>query len=190
MKKNASIKPRVTSTKNEPVTIKGTMIKKEIMITPEELMKITGKKSLEQITPVAEAINETMEKYDINTPLRKAHFLAQILHESGNLKHVKENLNYSSKGLMLIFRKYFTEPLAKAYHRKQAMIGDRVYANRMGNGNEASGDGSRFRGRGFIQITGRNNYTSLSEDLGVDFTEKPELLEDMKYMFLMSEYYH
>lgn len=112
----------------------------------------------------------------INTPLRLAHFFAQIHHES-NLKPVEENLNYSAEALKRVFKKYFpNDTLANFYARKPEKIANRVYADRMENGNEASGDGYRFRGRGFIQITGRENYRKLTEDTGIDYLNNPELL--------------
>lgn len=112
----------------------------------------------------------------INTPLRLAHFFAQIHHES-NLKPVQENLNYSAIALRRVFSKYFpTYQLAKQYARKPEKIANRVYANRMNNGDESSGDGWRFRGRGFIQITGKYNYTQLYNDIGVDYLSNPDLL--------------
>lgn len=117
-----------------------------------------------------------LDNNGVNTPLRLAHFFAQLDHESG-LKPVAENLNYSAVRLCQIFPKYFpTAALANMYDRKPALIGNRVYANRMGNGDEQSGDGYRYRGRGFIQITGKNNYTQLSKDTGIDFVSFPEKL--------------
>lgn len=114
-------------------------------------------------------------RHQVNTPLRLAHFFAQIEHESG-LKPVSENLNYSADRLMVVFGKYFTPELAKFYHRKPEMIANRVYADRMGNGNERSGDGWKYRGRGFIQITGKYNYQKLSEDTEIDYVNEPDLL--------------
>jgi len=114
-------------------------------------------------------------KYGINTPLRLAHFFSQLAHES-NLKPISENLNYSAKGLRQTFGKYFTELEAIKYQRKPEMIANRVYANRMGNGNEASGDGWKFRGRGFIQLTGKSNYFLLSKDVKIDYLNEPDLL--------------
>ena len=105
-------------------------------------------------------------KYEVNTPLRKAHFMAQIEHESG-LKPISENLNYSEQGLLKTF---------KEFARKPEKIANRVYANRMGNGDEYSGDGWKYRGAGFTQITGRNNYESLSKYTGTDYVTNPELL--------------
>ena len=116
-----------------------------------------------------------LSNYQVNTPSRLAHFMAQIDHES-NLKPVAENLNYSANGLRKTFRKYFTDMEAVKFQRKPEAIANRVYANRMGNGPEESGDGFKYRGRGFLQITGRNNYTQLSRDTGVNYIKNPDLL--------------
>ena len=116
-------------------------------------------------------------KFELNTPLRLAHFLAQCGHESGGFKIAAENLNYSAKGLNGIFKKYFpTLDAALAYERKPEKIANKVYASRMGNGNEASGDGFKFRGRGFIQLTGRDNYTAFGKSIGVDIANNPDLV--------------
>ena len=112
----------------------------------------------------------------INTPLRLAHFFTQIEHES-NLKPISENLNYSAASLKRVFSKYFpTLKIANDYAKNPVRIANRVYANRMGNGDEKSGDGWKYRGRGFIQITGKNNYKSLSEDKGIDYLNNPDKL--------------
>lgn len=116
-----------------------------------------------------------LDKYGINTTLRKAHFLAQIEHESG-LKPISENLNYSASGLMSTFPKYFNSNNSNFYARKPELIANKVYANRMGNGNYESGDGWKYRGRGFIQITGKENYFRLSNDTDIDFLKNPDLL--------------
>ena len=114
-----------------------------------------------------------LERAEVNTPLRLAHFFAQIDHESG-LKPISENLNYSAKGLRLVFSKYFKTDLeAKKYERKPREIANKVYANRMGNGDELSGDGWRYRGRGFIQLTGKDNYRAFSE-----YANKPDYITD------------
>lgn len=113
------------------------------------------------------------ERYGLTTDLRIAHFMAQIEHES-NLKPIEENLNYSASGLIRTFRKYFTDLEAIQFQRQPERIANRVYGGRMGNNRE--GDGWRFRGRGFIQITGRSNYANLSLDTGVDFVNNPDLL--------------
>jgi len=117
------------------------------------------------------------DKFEINTPLRLAHFLAQCGHESGGFRLVKENLNYSAKGLMGIFKKYFpTEALAKIYERKPEKIANKVYSSRMGNGDEASGEGAKFCGRGYIQLTGKTNYQSFFKSIGADINTDPTLV--------------
>jgi len=120
-------------------------------------------------------IPDTAAKFGINTPLRLAHFLAQCGHESGGFKATQENLNYSAKGLMGIFKKYFpTVALAQAYERKPEMIASRVYGGRMGNGPEATREGYKFRGRGYIQLTGKENYTAFGKSIGEDMTLNPD----------------
>lgn len=126
---------------------------------------------------VIDQIPNIQEKFGINTGLRLAHFLAQAGHESGGFKITAENLNYSAKGLMNIFKKYFpSESLANDYAKKPQKIANRVYSGRMGNGNEASGDGYAFRGRGYIQLTGRDNYTAFGKSIGVAIEENPDLV--------------
>jgi putative chitinase len=126
----------------------------------------------------------TLPEYDIDTPHRVAAFMAQCGHESGGFTVMQENLNYSAKGLVGTFKKYFpTEAHAKPYERKPEMIANRVYANRMGNGDEASGEGWYFRGRGIVQITGKNNYTKCSQSLFESnvLVENPDLLLESEY---------
>jgi putative chitinase len=124
-------------------------------------------------TPLAEACAE----WGIDTPLRLAAFLAQIAHESGQLRLLVENLNYSAEALLRVFPRHFDAAQAAAYARQQERIAARVYANRMGNGAEASGDGWRYRGRGLIQVTGHDNYAACGTALGLDLIAQPELLE-------------
>lgn len=116
-----------------------------------------------------------LNRYGVNTILRQAMFLAQMDHESG-LKPISENLNYSEAGLLKTFGKYFTPSEAKKFARNPEKIANRVYADRMGNGNECSGDGWRYRGRGFIQTTGKNNYSYLTKVTGIDYVSNPDLL--------------
>lgn len=104
-----------------------------------------------------------MREFNISNPFRLAHFLAQTAHESGNFKHVRENLNYSAEGLLRTFPKYFSKETAPSYARRPEMIANLVYESRMGNGNRNSGDGWRFRGRGYLQLTGRVNYKAFSD---------------------------
>jgi len=124
---------------------------------------------------VIQMIPDTAAKFQINTPLRLAHFLAQCGHESGGFRATQENLNYSAKGLMGIFKKYFpTEAIANAYQRNPQKIANKVYASRMGNGDEGSGEGYKFRGRGYIQLTGKDNYTAFGKSIGEDICANPD----------------
>ena len=124
---------------------------------------------------VIQMIPDTAAKFGINTPLRLAHFLAQCGHESGGFKATQENLNYSAKGLNGIFKKYFpTEASAAAYARNPQKIANKVYGGRMGNGLEASGEGYKFRGRGYIQLTGKENYTAFGKAIGEDILANPD----------------
>lgn len=116
--------------------------------------------------------------YEIDTPERVAAWLAQCAHESGYFRFLKENLNYRASSLQKVFKKYFpTEELAKAYEKQPEKIANRVYANRMGNGDEASGDGFRYLGRGLIQLTGKNNYTFFAASIDTPLEEVPEYLQ-------------
>jgi putative chitinase len=130
-----------------------------------------------------------MEKFQINTPLRLAHFLAQCGHESGGFRLTKENLNYSAKGLMGIFKKYFpNEALANQYARNPEKIANKVYGNRMGNGPEASGDGFKYCGRGYIQLTGKDNYTAFGKSINEDLTKDPTVVAG-KYALLSAGWF-
>ena len=121
-------------------------------------------------------IPEVMDKFQINTPLRLCHFLAQCGHESGNFKAVNENLNYGAKGLRGIFPKYFpTDALAAEYERKPEKIANKIYGGRMGNGPEATGEGYKYRGRGYIQLTGKDNYSAFDKVVTEDITANPDL---------------
>jgi putative chitinase len=134
-------------------------------------------------------IPDTAAKFQINTPLRLAHFLAQCGHESGGFRATQENLNYSAKGLNGIFRKYFpTEAAAAAYARQPQKIASKVYANRMGNGSEASGEGYKFRGRGYIQLTGKENYTAFGKSIGEDIISNPDVVAS-KYALLSAAWF-
>jgi putative chitinase len=124
------------------------------------------------------AINTILPEYEINTPERVAAFLAQCAHESGNFKFLRENLNYKAASLRKTFPKYFPDDAtAASYANKPEMIANRVYANRMGNGDEASGDGFRYLGRGLIQLTGKNNYTIFAASIDTPLEEIPEYLQ-------------
>jgi putative chitinase len=129
-----------------------------------------------------------VDKFEINTPLRLAHFLAQCGHESGGFKAVSENLNYGAAGLQSIFKKYFTPESAKEYQRKPEKIANIVYANRMGNGPQASGEGYKFRGRGYIQLTGKDNYTAFDKTVEDDILATPDLVAT-KYPLLSAAWF-
>jgi putative chitinase len=126
-----------------------------------------------------EALCEILPDYDIDTPERVAAFLAQCAHESGGFKAIKENLNYKPATLVTLFKKYFDLPTAERYcamSDKQAAIANRIYANRMGNGPESSGDGYRYCGRGLIQLTGKDNYTRYAQSTEQTVEEASEHL--------------
>ena len=143
----------------------------------DQLYEINGKMYKDKCEYYLEALNLILPEYQINTNLRLCHFLAQIIHESGHLKYNQENLNYSAKALRSVFGKYFpTDALAEQYARKPEKIANRVYANRMGNGDEASGDGWLRRGRGLIQLTGTDNYKACSKALNIDLMKNPDLI--------------
>ena len=132
---------------------------------------------------------DTIAKFELNTPLRLAHFLAQAGHESGGFKAVNENLNYGAKGLLTIFKKYFpTEAKAKEYERKPEKIANLVYGARMGNGAEATGEGYKFRGRGYIQLTGKDNYKAFDAVVAENILEQPDLVAT-KYPLLSAAWF-
>ena len=121
-------------------------------------------------------IPDTAAKFNITNNLRLAHFLSQCGHESGGFKAVSENLNYSADGLKKIFGKYFPGNLNESYAKQPEKIASRVYGNRMGNGDEASKEGYKFRGRGYIQLTGKANYTKFTQFIGEDCVSNPDLV--------------
>lgn len=124
-----------------------------------------------------EALEQLLPDYDINTPQRIAAFIAQCAHESGGFVALKENLNYKAATLRKIFPKYFPDDATAAkFAGKQEAIANKVYANRMGNGPETSGDGFRYCGRGLIQLTGKNNYQAFADSLEMDVEDVPEYL--------------
>lgn len=125
---------------------------------------------------VYDELVDVAREFDITNPFRMAHFLAQCAHESGNFKHVRENLNYSEQGLLKVFPKYFDKNTAKLYARRPEMIANLVYESRMGNGNRNTGDGWRFRGRGFLGLTGKTVYKSFGDFIGVDLISNPDLV--------------
>lgn len=137
--------------------------------------------------PYYELMNCT-DKFKIDTPLRLAHFLAQCDHESSGFKFTTENLNYSADGLLATFSKYFNKATALTYARSPERIANRVYANRMGNSDESNGDGWKFRGRGYIQLTGRENYSKFNAVVDDDIVINPELVAE-KYALLSAAWF-
>ena len=149
-------------------------------ITEQQLLQV-----LPKARPVAgvflPALNRAMLRWKIDSRLRAAGFLAQIGHESGQLRVLVENLNYSADALVRTWPSRFTAQTAPAYARQPEKIANRVYGGRMGNGPESSGDGWRYRGRGLIQLTGRNNYRAAGTELGLLLEDQPELLEQAEH---------
>jgi len=138
---------------------------------------------------VIDQLPDTISKFEINTPVKLAHFLAQAGHESAGFKAVNENLNYGAKSLLSIFKKYFpTEAKAKEYERKPEKIANLVYGGRMGNGPEASGEGYKFRGRGYIQLTGKDNYKAFDAVVPEDIVANPDLVAT-KYPLLSAAWF-
>ncbi|MDO8640219.1 MAG: hypothetical protein Q7R33_01635 [Nitrosarchaeum sp.] len=159
----------------EPIKSVETIIE-PINLPKDEYMLNTSK--LKGIVPDAllPQIDAAAPKFNITTNLRLCHFLAQCEHESGGFKLVKENLNYSVDGLLKIFPKYFNTTTAPLYAKQPAKIANKVYASRMGNGDEASGDGFKFSGKGYIQLTGKTNYQKFSTFIGEDCVVTPDLV--------------
>jgi putative chitinase len=144
--------------------------------TKEQLQSIIGNNP--NLDGWYEALSSVLPEYEIDSPQRVAAFIAQCTHESGGFKRLKENLNYKWESLRKVFPKYFpTDEIAQEYAHKQEQIANRVYGGRMGNGDESTGDGFRYCGRGLIQLTGRNNYTKFAESIGMAVEEVPALLE-------------
>jgi putative chitinase len=146
------------------------------MVTSEQLKKLhIGEQWLD-------ALNETFARFDISTPIRQASFIGQCGHECGSFKVLEENLNYRAETLMKLWPKRFpTLEIANQYAKNPKKIANMVYANRMGNRDEASGDGYRFRGRGCIQLTGHANYFHAGQACGEDFVMNPDLVATPKY---------
>jgi len=140
-------------------------------VTKEQLESFFEDTKESIVDSFIDPINKTLERFEINTPQRVSMFIAQVGHESGGLNHTKENLNYKAEGLTKIFPKYFKDVDPNDYAHNPEKIANRVYANRMGNGDEDSGDGFKFCGRGLIQLTGRDNYTRFAHDIGMELDE-------------------
>jgi len=137
-----------------------------------------------------DALNETFARFDISTPARQAAFIGQASHESGNFKTLEENLQYRAETLMRVWPKRFpTLEFAKQYEKNPKKIANSVYSNRMGNRDEASGDGHRFRGRGLFQLTGHSNYFHAGKALGEDFVMNPDLVATPMYAALTAGFF-
>ena len=147
------------------------------MATLEQLAEIFPHAKHENLAKYCDALNEAMKEFEIDTPEREAMFLAQCGHESGNFSAVNENLNYKAESLTKVFHKYFPDmDTANEYAKQPEKIANRVYGNRMGNGDEESGDGWKYHGRGLIQLTGKNNYDACGEALDKDLDEDADYL--------------
>lgn len=148
-------------------------------LTQEQLAELLPNN--QNVSEWVDAFNNVLPEYEINTPLRVAAFIAQCAHESANFTRLEENLNYRWQTLRKVFPKYFpTDAIAQEYASrpdKKEAIANRAYGNRMGNGPEESGDGYRYRGRGLIQLTGKNNYTAFAKSLDIPVEEAVEYLE-------------
>lgn len=137
-----------------------------------------------------EPLTETFNRFQINTPERQAAFIGQCQHESANFRTLKENLNYSAKGLCGTWPKRFpNEESALPYHRNPEKIANKVYANRMGNGDEASGDGWKYSGRGLIQLTGKQNYTLAGDSLTAPLLHSPDVVLEPRYAALTAGWF-
>ena len=154
---------------------------KQLITEPSKPIVSSGPLKLEALKghipdAVIAQIPETAQKFNITNPLRLAHFLAQCGHESAGFKAIQENLNYSADGLKKIFPKYFPGNLAEGYARNPEKIASKVYGGRMGNGDETTKEGFKFRGRGYIQLTGKDNYTRFGKFIGEDTVANPDLV--------------
>lgn len=158
------------------------------LIAPEKLVK-AGLASPDTAAQVAAALDEACQKFNIVTGPHLAAFLAQCSHESCGFRVTKENLNYGAHNLFLLFPKYFNAAQAAAYSRQQERIASRIYANRMGNGPEATRDGWTYRGRGFIQLTGKANYAAFSKAVGKDVVANPDLVAGPEYAALSAAWF-
>jgi putative chitinase len=135
-----------------------------------------------------EPLQETFEKYQINTPKRQACFIGQCMHESGGFKFLRENLNYSAKALMATWPSRFPDAdTAEKYVRQPEMIANKVYSGRMGNTED--GDGAKYIGRGLIQLTGKDNYRAFGEAIGEDLVANPQLVEEPRYAALSAGWF-
>ena len=147
------------------------------MVSVDQLKQIFPSADGSDLEEICEPLNAAMAEFNISSPQEVAMFLAQCGHESGGFSTVQENLNYRAETLVKVFPKYFRDVDPAGYEKQPEKIANRVYSSRMGNGDEASGDGYRFRGRGLIQLTGRDNYVACGTALKTDLLTDPDYLE-------------
>ena len=159
---------------------------RSMLVSPAQLRMAMPHITAANIDRYIIPLNDMLAEYQIDRPLRIAHFLAQVGHESSDLSAGRENLNYSARRLMQIFPKYFKAKDAQSYERQPEKIANSVYAGRLGNGDEASGDGWRYRGGGPMQLTGRDNYAAYAEDCGVDVVADPDLIVEDPVLYIDS----
>jgi putative chitinase len=156
---------------------------------PDQLQEIVPSLSDEKADSLIPPLNLAMAEAEINTPLRQAAFIAQVAHESQGFSRFTENLNYRAERLLDVFGKYFTEDEAQEFAHQPEKIANRVYADRLGNGDEGSREGWRYRGRGFIQLTGKDNYREAGKFLKLDLVGKPELAEGLEVAARVAGWY-
>lgn len=149
---------------------------KAALVSPALLSALCPRLSSDALASYCSALALDLPKAQITTPLSVAYFMAQTAHESAGYSQLRENLNYSASALTSLFSKYFVGVDVNSYARQPEKIANRIYANRMGNGDEQSGDGWAYRGRGIIQLTGKTNYQAFSQDWGVDVVNQPDLV--------------
>jgi putative chitinase len=165
----------------------GSVIKEDVIVPSSGDLKLDKLKGHIPDSVIA-MIPDTATKFQINTPLRLAHFLSQCGHESGGFKVTQENLNYSVDGLKKVFPKYFPGNLAESYAKQPEKIASKVYGARMGNGDESTKEGYKFRGRGYIQLTGKDNYKAFGQSINEDVTANPDLVAT-KYPLLSAAWF-
>lgn len=149
---------------------------------------LTQKLKLKIPSKVLSELPEVIDTFKIDSVNKLAHFLGQVAHESGNFKFTVENLNYSAEGLLKIFPKYFSKDTAAIAARKPEVIANIVYSNRLGNSDRASGEGWKFRGRGYVMLTGKINYKAFGDYIGVDLIANPDLVAT-KYPLTVAGWY-
>lgn len=160
-----------------------------MLITKDQMIEFFHSTPLATIDDLYDDLVYATTQFFIDNWDRVAAFMAQIDVESGGLKHREENLNYSAERLMVVFPRYFRGVDVNLYARKPELIANRVYANRMGNGNEQSGDGWRYRGRGLIQLTGKNNYAAFGKSMGMSAEETSDYMKTAEGAAMSAAWY-